>query len=302
VVRAKGSLLFNRVLVPLDGSLAAEQIVPYALALAKGMGAELRLLRVISMAPLAGYYLSGGIDWEGIEKLMLGEAQAYLEEVKPRLNLEGTQITTSVSEGLTASSIISESNSMEGTLVAMTTHARSGVSKGIIGSVTDDVLRNGDVPMLVVRSTDEDAEAIVPELDTIVLALDGSDLAETVLPHAVAVARALDLKFDLLTVLPADDPAFVNVSVSSEVRDNALDYLQSVEDKLAEQGISRVAQAILHGQAAGAVIDLTDNLPGAMIALTTHGRSGAERWLVGSVAERVIRHSKRPVLLVRAKA
>ena len=300
--RPKGSTLFNRVLVPLDGSLAAEQIVPYAFALAKGMGAELRLLRVISMAPLAGYYISGGMDWEGIEKSMLGEAQAYLEEVQSRLNLEGTQVTTSVSEGLTATSIISESNSVAGTLVAMTTHARRGVFRGIIGSVTDDVLRNGNVPMLVVRSVDEDEEIAVPELDTIVLALDGSGLAETVLPHAVAVAKALDLKFDLLTVLPTDDPAFTAGSESSEVRDNALGYLQSVEDKLAEQDVTRVAQAILHGRPAAAIIELTANLPRAMIAVTTHGLTGAERWLLGSVTERVIRHSRRPVLVVRSKA
>jgi nucleotide-binding universal stress UspA family protein len=67
------------------------------------------------------------------------------------------------------------------------------------------------------------------------------------------------------------------------------------------QGITRVGQVVLHGQPAAAIIDLVDNLPGAIVAMTTHGWSGAERWLLGSVAERVVRHAQRPVLLVRAQ-
>lgn len=254
------------------------------------------------MAPLAGHYAAAGMDWEKIEGSLRAEAQSYLDDVTAELKPDGTEVSTAIAEGLTASAIIAEAGSEEGTLVAMSTHARRGVTRGLIGSVTDDVLRNGDFPMLVMRAADGDKESAAPKLDTLVLTLDGSDLAEEVLPEAVVVAKAMELKVDLLTVLPADDPAFAQGLESSAVRDRMLVYLQGVEDRLVGQGVSNVGQVVLHGRPAEAIIDLVDNLPGAMIAMTTHGWSGAERWLLGSVADRVIRHSQRPVLLVRAKA
>lgn len=293
--------MYKRVLVPLDGSSAGEEIIPYALALSGGLSADVQLLRVFSLAPLAGHYAVAGMDWEKVEEAMRGETDAYLEEVRSGLGAETTSVTAITAEGLTANSIIAEAASQPDTLVAMTTHARGGVVRGIIGSVTDDVLRNGDSPMLVLRSRDDDEDRPVPALDTMVVALDGSPLAEEVLPHAVAVAKALDLKIDLLTVLPGNDPAFSDGSQPSPAHDKSLAYLQSTKEWVQGQGITRVGQVVLHGQPAAAIIDLVDNLPGAIVAMTTHGWSGAERWLLGSVAERVVRHAQRPVLLVRAQ-
>ena len=293
--------MYKRILVPLDGSPAGEEILPYALVLAGGLSADVQLMRVFSLAPMAGHYAVAGMDWEKVEGAMRGETDAYLEEVRGGLNTETTTVTAITAEGLTANSIITEASSQSDTLVAMTTHARGGVVRGIIGSVTDDVLRNGDSPMLVLRSRDDEEDRPVPALDTVVVALDGSPLAEEVLPHAVAVAKALDLKIDLLTVLPGNDPAFGDGSQPSAVRDKSLAYLHSTQDWMRGQGISRVGQVVLHGPPAAAIIDLVDNLPGAIVAMTTHGWSGAERWLLGSVAERVVRHAQRPVLLVRAQ-
>ena len=130
--------------------------------------------------------------------------------------------------------------------------------------------------------------------------MDGSSLAEEMLPHAVAVADALDLKVDLLSVLPRNDPAFGDGSQSSAARDKSLEYLQSVQVWLQDKGLKRIGQIVLHGQPEAAIIDLVDKLPSAIVAMTTHGWSGAERWLLGSVAERVVRHVQRPALLVRA--
>ena len=161
-------------------------------------------------------------------------------------------------------------------LIIMSTHGCSGVGRWVMGSVTDRVLHAVKTPLITIRTEDNDA------------VLDGSPLAEKILPHAVALAKAMEEKLRL-------------VRVTSD--ENVDAYERHAMERLAErirgQGVYSVEGVVLHGDPATAIVDLTHEYPDALVAMTTHGRSAMNRWLMSSVANRVVRHAAGPVMVLR---
>lgn len=228
----------------------------------------------------------------------------------------GIEVSSEACEGSPASSIVAEANKDPAALIAMSTHGRSGVARWVMGSVTDKVLHSVQNPLLIVRSEEGDS---TPEANirTIIVPLDGSALAEQVLPHVMTVAKALDCKISLIRVTPSRaeymsymsglpvDADFSRYNQSYEefsqmANAEATEYLHSVKAMLEKQGAPSVQERLLHGHPATAIIDIAQETSDNLVAMTTHGRSGIGRWAVGSVADRVIRGSGDPVLLVRA--
>ena len=124
-------------------------------------------------------------------------------------------------------------------------------------------------------------------LTSVITPLDGSVLAEQILPHVVALAKALGLTVVLVRIAP-------------ENRERSRDYLQEVRDELYQQGVFSAEVQVLGGHPAEAIVDLAQETSNNLVAMTTHGRSGMDRWLLGSVTDRVVRHSGGPVLVIRA--
>ena len=180
-----------------------------------------------------------------------------------------------------------------------------------LGSVTDQVLRLTDKPLLVVRSHESRAATQGDNLRTMVIPLDGSLLAEQILPHAAATAAGLGLTVQLVSVVP---PTVQYVSMAgagemynsnletmaTQALDDAASYLAQVRERLLSQGTNTVENHVLRGDPAGSIIDLAAATSDKLVAMTTRGRSGLGRWILGSVADRVVRNSGDPVLLVRA--
>ncbi len=134
----------------------------------------------------------------------------------------------------------------------------------------------------------------------ILVTLDGSELAEQIIPHVQNFNNGGGSEIHLLRVamahtLPGIDPVGAQVEVVKE----AEDYLRDLEGGLREKGI-KVESHVRYGQAAEEILDHTEHRGFDLIAMTTHGRSGVGRWLLGSVAEKVVRNSPIPVLVVRA--
>jgi nucleotide-binding universal stress UspA family protein len=198
----------------------------------------------------------------------------------------------------------------------MTTHGRSGIGRWLLGSVTDKVLRATTHPLLMVRAYDRENPPEAVGLQTIIVPLDGSSLAERVLPHAVSLARALKLRVLLVRATPSlgeyhrrvehypsDSSSTISrmyEEFSREEDARAMQYLHQVKEKLNRQRIFSVEEKLLKGQAAEAIVELARETPHSLVAMTTHGRSGIGRWLLGSIADRVVRHSRDLVLVVRA--
>jgi len=199
-------------------------------------------------------------------------------------------------------------------LVAMSNHGRSGITRLLMGSVTDKVLHHIKNPMLIFREhRDGDPDT---KLETIIVLLDGSPLAESVLPHVTALAKALDLKVTLVRAAStaehfiaatgshqidgASGLQFHNFKTMSQAAGNqASEYITEQENLLRRQGIASIDHKIVPGSAANVIVDLTLDTPGNEVVMTTHGHSGPGRWTLGSVTDRVVRHSGDPVLVIR---
>jgi nucleotide-binding universal stress UspA family protein len=238
----------------------------------------------------------------------------YLNSVKR--NMAGVEITCDAHEGDVVTHIIEEAQKSPNSLVAMSTHGRSGISRWLMGSVTDNVLHHTKNPMLIFRTHQEGEPESDTNLETIIVPLDGSPLAEEILPHVAALAMALNLKvtlvraaataeqFHAVTGIQRIDGVtgihFQNFeSMTHDAGNQAAEYIKEQEDHLRRQGVTNVDHKILPGSAAHVIVDLALETPDNLVAMTTHGHSGPARWTLGSVTDRVVRHSGDPVLVVR---
>lgn len=300
--------MYQRILVPLDGSVTAEQVLPYGRLLSKGFNAGITLLHVIDGTTVDQADLEHGAVMNQLAESARARAGEYLAGVAGSLRSEGLAVSASILEGNPASVIVAESEKQAGTLVAISTHGRSGITRWVMGSVTDKVLHATRTPMLIVRCGESAPDPSI-SLSGIIVPLDGSELAEQALPHAVALAKTLGLKTTLLRVTPSagdyfkylDYPPANYQDLSREVDDDAVNYLDNINRRIKLEGVAQTEERLIHGNAAFAITDFVKDVPNSLVAMTTHGRSGVGRWVMGSVADRVICHSGGPVLVVRAE-
>jgi nucleotide-binding universal stress UspA family protein len=179
-----------------------------------------------------------------------------------------------------------------------------------MGSVTDKVLHAATNPLLIIRPREGAVVVREPQVENIIAPLDGSPIAEQALPHVVALAKALRAKVTLVRVVPTtayylgmmDYPSAAYQELLDAEEETAGKYLGEIAAKLRGDGVSIAAEKLGRGDAAGAILDLAGVTPNLLVALTTHGRSGVGRFVLGSVADRVVRHVGAPVLVIRAVA
>ena len=307
--------MYIRILLPLDGSRLSEQVIPYVLPMAEKLKAHVLLLRVIESVDPALADPAHGRFLDQISTSMRNQAEDSLGTIRSAFASAGVEVSSEACEGSPASAIMAEANKDPAALIAMSTHGRSGVARWVMGSVTDKVLHSVQNPLLIVRPEDGDPTTEA-NIRTIIVPLDGSAMAEQVLPHVMIVAKALDCKISLIRVTPSRaeymsymtslpvDADFSRYNQSYEefsqmANAEATEYLHSVKAMLEKPGAPSVEERLLHGHPATAIIDIARDTSDNLVAMTTHGRSGIGRWALGSVADRVIRGSGDPVLLVR---
>jgi nucleotide-binding universal stress UspA family protein len=286
--------MYQQILVPLDGSKLSESVLPYVRCLARALNVPVRLLHVNDPETVAG-----------IANPSRGED--YLRKIQNSV-LKLLAVSSSVETGKAAEVIVDMAARDRSTLIAMATHGRSGVQRWLLGSVGHKVLHATANPLLLVRPGEPPPPDSV-QLKTLVVPLDGSHLAERVLPHAVALARALKSELILTRVFSipvgvqvAPEAAYVpNLSQLREnIREEARVYLEAKVERLRAEGVDGVSCVLMEGDSAAEIIDLARKTPDNLLAMCTHGRTGLSRWAIGSVTERVVRHCGDPVLVVRA--
>jgi nucleotide-binding universal stress UspA family protein len=195
-------------------------------------------------------------------------------------------------------------------LIAMATHGRSGLNRWMLGSVAEKVLRGCENPLLMVRASEEvDAEEKV-RLKSVIVPLDGSELAERVIPSVVALAKAMNIEVVLFRAYSIPYSVYSGTEgysainfeeLIAAVKDEAVGYLEKKTAELKTDGLAKVSYVAKEGLSADEVIALGRATPDNLIAMCSHGRSGVKRWVLGSVTETVVRHSGDPVLVVRAR-
>ena len=311
----------QRILVCLDGSQLAERILPFVRLFAKGFKAPVHLFQVVPpLTPDIGNEPGGPFIELAFQ--LKKRAEMYLTEVRESLADAGVDVTFSVEEGDVASKVIAEAESKPDTLIAVTTHGRSGAARWLMGSVTSKVLTATSVPLLVLRTGAHEHLALRESLERVIVPLDGSEAAEAVLPSVVALATAIDLEVVLVRVTPSGgdylrymeyhyelgpgstlarvyEGPFEEYSKESEAK--AMEYLRKITADLEGQGVKKVQQRLLHGDAAEAISAAANEMEHNLVAMTTHGRSGIDRWVLGSVTDKVVRECGDPVLIIRSR-
>ncbi len=240
------------------------------------------------------------------------KVREYLVGVRKRLAPSGVALDEAVLFGLPAEQIASYAQNQGYGVIAMSTHGRSGLGRWAYGSVSDKVLRMSPVPVLLYRSpaTGAPGEARAPR--ALIVPLDGSTRAEGILPYAEELAKKGDMTVHLLRVATEStyaywDPAWgagswTNLEqIQQDIQQAAREYLERVQKRLERRGVTVVTK-VLRGGVAWDIIDYAKDTPRSLVAMSTHGRSGVGRWLLGSVAEKVLQAAVGPVLIIRPKA
>ena len=302
--------MYTQMLVPLDGSKLAENLLPYARVLAGALHCPIELLSVVDSMDSARTSHAGHVrSVDAIVQAAVQEGKRYLEGIAR--SFTGSTVTCVVEQGQPEEVIIERAARDKGTLIAMATRGRSGIHRWLMGSVAEKVLRGATNPLLLVRGDEEGKSDGKATLKSIVVPLDGSRMAETVLPRAIDLAKKLSLEIVLTrayqiplsaTYAGAETPYIPNnYALMDLVRDEASAYLEEKVNELHQNGVEKVSHILLVGSGADEIIDLARSTPNNLIAMCTHGRSGVKRWALGSVTEKVVRHSGDPVLVVRAE-
>jgi nucleotide-binding universal stress UspA family protein len=298
--------MYKQLLIPLDGSKTAEAVLPYARTLARKLNVPVELLGVVDVAALATHVARGSARYfDTLTSESVVSSERYLDRIAASFPKAQVKCTT---EKGRPEEVILEKAAENTTLITMATHGRSGINRFLLGSVAEKVLRAATSPILLVRA----AEAVSSEgeaaLNSVIVPLDGSELAETVLSNVRALARELGLEVILLRAYrvpaniyaaPEDYYPVQYAEIKTELRDEAKDYLEKKADELRRFGIPKVSLITPEGLAADEIMALGRKLPDNLIAMCTHGRTGVGRWVLGSVTENVVRHSGDPVLVVR---
>jgi nucleotide-binding universal stress UspA family protein len=295
--------MYRSILVPLDGSLPSEQSLPYAAALARRSGATLQLAYVHT--PLV---LGEGVMYLGTPDVQLWEEEKnYLLSVADRLKKAGRdKISANVLEGPIAETLQEKALGEGCNLIVMTTHGRGPVSRFWLGSVADQLVHRLPIPLLLIRTREEvPPPTREPEVRNVLVALDGTPMAEQILEPAGTLAKLMGASCTLLRVVPVVVPhtvyteAAVGATLADKLRAEAHVYLQRVADSLRDQGIAVQTRIVAHAHPATAILNEAASGEYDLLALETHGRRGLPRVFLGSVADKVVRGASVPVLLHR---
>ena len=300
----------TRILVPLDGSRLAEQALSCAMTLGRGLPAELVLFRAVSIPSdvqeaLDKANLKPGPLMEQLET----DADGYLQAIPRLLPKTGLGFRHVVRHGLAADAILDFVEQTDVQLIVMASHGYTGIKRWTHGSVAERVLQSASVPVLLVRAK-EGVSKDPPEASPcrrILVPLDGSKVAEQVLPAVTPIAKSLGCEMTLFQVpiIYASGSLigewYLPLHGHFETADqDARDYLDRVSGRLNKQGI-KASTATWVGAVAESIIDYAKVNDVDLIAMCTHGRTGIARWALGSVADRVLRAGDKPLLLVRAR-
>jgi nucleotide-binding universal stress UspA family protein len=297
--------MYTRLLIPMDGSKTAEAVLPYGRALARSLEIPVELLGVVDTSVLDNRVFGGSEDSEAIIAASIRSSEEYLKRIAKTFPAD--KVSCTVESGQPEDVIIEKAGS-DATLTAMATHGRSGINRLLMGSVAEKVLRSATNPLILIRASEEADSEGLAALKSVVVPLDGSELAETVLSPVAQLANALKLEVILLRAyqIPMNTYAGMEDSypidyekISVALKEEAQSYLERKVAELKLNGIEKLSFVIAEGSGASEIVALGRRTPDNLIAMCTHGRSGIKRWVLGSVTEKVVRLCGDPVLIVR---
>ena len=297
--------MFKKMLVPLDASELSEVTFNYANELAgRFAGLEVILLHVCRDK-----------DTVGMHRMYIeSSADKIRADAQKNSGNKGIKVRGELLTGVPADEIIHFARKNGIDLILMATHGRSGLSRWAMGSVAYKVLREANVPVLMVRAGIEDAIILdqLPER-RILVPLDGTKSAEAILPHVEALGRQWGTDVVQIILIRTCEPATVSSDYPSDLAESwearvqqenlkcklvAGAYLANIEKRFKEAGF-KVRSELPLGNPAQEITNSSVENRANLIAMVIHGRSGISRWAYGNTAEEVMIGARTPILLVR---
>jgi len=295
--------MYRQVLVPLDGSAFAEATLPLALEISRRTGAGVHLATVLE--PVTSFAYEG---WEGAA---VEWSEQYLQDVLDRIEGQaGGDISHAVLNGHTIEMLQSEADAKSVDVVVMASHGRGPLSRMWLGSIADGFVRHTDRPVVIVRPY-EDAEPVTSfghSFKTLMIPLDGSDLSERALGHATEFGELFDSAYHLTRIVsyPVDiaspylpHTAQVNQQVMEDAKKGAAEYLENHAANMRGRGLRVTTSVAVDAQAGNGILAEAEAVGADMVAMSTHGRTGISRAVLGSAADKVLRGVHTPVLLYK---
>lgn len=284
--------MYDTILVPTDGSAAAETAAETALALAQRFDAS---LHGITVAELDAFPADVKPD---VADELTQQGEATLATITDKAAEAGVAATTNVIETTEPihQAIIDYGTDHDADLIVMGTQGRTGLNRLVLGSVTERTLRVSPIPVLTVH---EDT-SLDPDFETVLVPTDGSDAASLAADYGITLAAATDAAMHVVHVvdLTAVSGEFGSVEILDALEGVGQEAVDAIIDRADETDLRSVEASVLSGTPAQALLDYVDKRDIDIIVMGTHGRAGLDRYLLGSVTEKIVRLADVPVLTV----
>lgn len=300
--------MYRMIMAPTDGSGFDREAIRVALRIAERSHAKLRLVRVHCIGALFGMAsdfetATIPVDVLGQERdRIVSELNSLAAECRKRCDVD---IAVSVEDGPVPDALHAYANYNGVDLIVMSSHGRGEVARLALGSVTDLLIRRTTIPVLVVKPHPSYVDSIAPDaFKRIVVPLDGSSVAEQILPRVVALAKVEESELTLLRVVVPRTSSQKSTSYSSTPwwdKDVAAAgaYLFRTADGLREEDLRIKTDVVIGEDIAQSIADYAGREGADLIAIATHGRGGFTRALRGSVADVLTRSSRTSMLVLR---
>jgi nucleotide-binding universal stress UspA family protein len=299
-------LNLDHILLARDFSPISNQAMRHGLDLASRTGATLHLLyaEVLHESPFASSETpSPASDLDEIREQLQQKANGAPLATDPT-NVEVREAV--VRDVAAAPAILNYADENDIDLITLGTHGRRGVKRLLLGSVAEEVVRHADRPVMTVRGEETEEDRGRPSVDQILVPVDFSKFSRQALQTANELADVYDARIDALHVVEEKlHPAFYVGGVKSiedidpDIKSKAQDRLTEFVDATLGPDVETATHVVL-GKPARAISSFVENHGIDLVSIATHGQSGVERFLLGSVTEKVVRHVGCPVLTVKS--
>jgi nucleotide-binding universal stress UspA family protein len=286
--------MYEDILLPFDGSDGAAEVLHHASEIAHWADATIRILYVADTTRDSVTVVEG----QTVDALVQ-QGEDVVEEAAKTLDTLAVSYDTDVVQGNPAPTIVEYAERYDMDLIVMPTHGREGVSRYLIGSVSEKVVRLSSVPVLTVRMQPD--EQLTFPYENILIPTDGSAAARYAADYVVEFAAFLDATVHVLSVVDdsALDPDLRPILSGKEREGAATDAVKTVVSEAETHGVSNTVSHIEHGAPAEVILDSIESNDIQAVGMGTIGRRGTERILLGSVAEKTVRSAPVPVMTVR---
>jgi len=285
--------MYERILVPTDGSDVAGVAAEAAITFARRFDAELHAVHVLEMGDLPP-----GVEDEDADQFATRGNEA-LSTIGETASDNGVEATTTVveSDEPVHRALLTYADEHDVDCIVMGTHGRTGLDRFVLGSIVARTLRESPVPVMTVH----EETVLEPDLDAVLVPTDGSACAEAAVDHGIELALATDATLHVVNVV---NPRLMwdeydSGDILEALGEAGEQALQAVGDQAAESGVKATQSSVLRGVPYRSIIEYADQRDVDCIVMGTHGRTGVDRYLLGSVTERVVRLSDVPVLAVK---